>query len=133
MSRPYFINVDVELSSSDDISSVAIELGDRIGVMLNEQVGTAYHLNFECVGYSGDGGVSNVIDTLLKLLEGLSLSSKKYISNCDKKSIDIGYNSGAEGWLYSKISNDLLIRVAGLGFELNISLYGIEPTARVLD
>lgn len=127
--KPHFINVDFELSSLKDFSSLINELAKKIEVLFNEKIENNHHLNFEYSISGPDAEPHKIISMFFDDLEVLSNSSKKIIEECDKKVIDIGYNSGTEGWQYNMLPSVVLKKISDNGFQLNISIYGIEPHA----
>ena len=128
MHIPYFINVDVELISEEDLHPLEDELKEKISILLSERRGGKYALNFECASYK-EGGVSGILEQLTSVLSGLSESCSQLLANCESRRLDVGYNSGAEGWVYGKISSELLSKVSELGFDLYISVYGLNAAA----
>ena len=127
--KPHFINVDFELSSLKGLSSLIAELDERIEVLFNEKIENNHHLNFEYSISNSDVEPHKIISIFFDDLEVLSNGSKKIIEECDKKVIDIGYNSGTEGWQYNMLPSVVLKKISDNGFQLNISIYGIEPHA----
>lgn len=127
--KPHFINVDFELSSLKDFSSLINELAEKIEVLFNERVENHHHLNFEYSISDSDAEPHKIINIFFDDLERLSNDSKKIIEECNKKVIDIGYNSGTEGWQYNMLPSIVLKKISDNGFQLNISIYGVEPHA----
>lgn len=129
MSKPTYINIDLELSSIEDLSFIADELGNKIFVLLNEKVGEEYRLNFECHLKNHEDEEPLYLKTLtnfLNFIDELSENSKSKLSKCHRKVLDIGYYSGSIGFLYTSVPNSLLSRIVNSGFDLNISIYGYE-------
>jgi hypothetical protein len=127
--KPHFINVDFELSSLKDFSPLIAELNENIEVLFNEKVENKNHLNFEYSISGSEVEPFKIISMFFNDLEKLSGDGKKIIEACDKKVIDIGYNSGTEGWQYNMLPNIVLKKISDNGFQLNISIYGIDPHA----
>ena len=129
MERPTYINTDLELSSKEDLSSIASELGNRIYVLVNEKVNNEYRLNFECSleGYKdGEPLHLQTLAELLNIIDSLSKESKNKLAICHRRVLDIGYDSAPKGFLYTNIPNAILARIVNLGFDLNVSIYGNE-------
>lgn len=124
--KPHFINVDFELTSQHELSSLFYELKDKVDILTNEKIDNEYHLCFELRTLEESiDGPEKLITSFVDLIDSLSDQSKKAISNCSKRVIDLGFNSGNEGWLYSSIPSQALKIISDSGFQLNISIYGI--------
>lgn len=129
MKKPTYINTDLELSSKEDLSSIAKELGNNIYVLLNEKINDEYQLNFECSLKSDKDDEPYYLHALtqfLDLMDSLSDESKEKLATCHRRVLDIGYDSGSTGFLYTNIPNKLLARIVQSGFDLNVSIYGNE-------
>jgi hypothetical protein len=109
------------------LSPLIIEFKGKIEILLNEKIDNRYHLNFEYSILESEGEPSKIIGMFFEAIENLSPDGKEVFDGCEKKVIDIGYNSGAEGWQYSVLPNVVIKKIADEGFQLNISIYGIEP------
>lgn len=119
-----FINVDLELSSKENLAGIENELGKRVFVLQSGFESGDYILNFECSLNETDAVV--VIEELLSLIESLSSESKLKLAACHKRVLDIGYDSGTEGVAYNNIPLAMLNRVIANGFDLGISVYPID-------
>ena len=106
--KPHFINVDFELSSLKDLCPLIAELDEKIEVLFNEKIENNHHLNFEYSISGADAEPYKIINIFFDDLECLSNDSKKIIEECNKKVIDIGYNSGTEGWQYNILPSIVL-------------------------
>ncbi|AUM14731.1 hypothetical protein [Ketobacter alkanivorans] len=126
MIRTSFINVDLELYSKEDLSSIASELKGRIYPLTNEYVDDVYNLAFECS--MNDQEPSVVLEKFLALLDQLSDESALLLASCDKKMFDIGYDSGDDGFVSNNISNELLRKVTALGFDIKVTVYPISES-----
>lgn len=124
--KPHLINVDFEFTSQHDLSDLVCELKDKVDILTSEIIDNEYHLRFELRTLKEPiDGSAEIINSFLNLIDELPDQSKRTIYNCNKKVIDLGFNSGHEGWLYSSISSQVLKKISDTGFQLNISIYGI--------
>ncbi len=127
MTRTSFINVDLELSSVESLASLAEELSEKIFILKNEFFESEYQLAFECTLNASEA--SSVFDTFLKLVDSLSKISKEKLSRCHGRVLDIGYESGEEGFVANMLSSNMLGQVAGYGFSINITVYPLDKTS----
>lgn len=125
MECPSFINIDIEMTSKENLEPFIMELGTSVSV-LHKNFRKGFHeVNFECVDHKN----GRILDRLIELLSKLSESGRNLLDGCETRYIDIGYSSGEVGWLYDEIPAPLLGKIAGFGFGLKVSLYGVNPAA----
>ena len=124
MTQTSFINVDLELFSKEDLSSIAEELKGKIYPLTNEFIEGTYNLAFECSLNELEPSV--VLEEFISLLNSLSAESKALLAECSQKVFDVGYDSGYESFVSHVVSNSLLSKIVDLGFELRLTVYQLE-------
>jgi len=121
MSNPEFINIDMELSSSENLSTLADELKGSILILKNEYEGKSYKLNFECK--LNERNPTNVLMQYANLLKALSKNSQNLLKKCDSRILDFGYESGKNLVLSNFISAEVLADIASFNFDFVITIY----------
>ncbi|WP_444924459.1 hypothetical protein ACJJH9_04510 [Microbulbifer sp. DLAB2-AF] len=124
MTQTSFINVDLELFSVEDLSSIGRELKEKIYPLTDQFVDGEYNLAFECSMNSDNP--ADVLEVFIQLLDSLSSESKALVSRCSRRIFDIGYDSGDEGHVTNLLSQDLLRNVVELGFDIKFTLYALD-------
>ncbi len=123
---PNFLNVDFELRSPTELSSLLVPLGSNIVVLVDEKAGDDFLLNFEIYSEATTDSISNKLELFLNLLDGLDPISLETLAQCHSRVVDIGFESGSNGWLYSKIPSKLLESISKYNFDICISIYGSD-------
>lgn len=90
MNEICFLNIDLDIESTEDIAPIIEEWGDRVSVHRNDRVDGVYYGSFE----TAFSGVEGIIEEYVSLIEGLSDSSRKIWDNAQKRDFDFGYESG---------------------------------------
>ena len=122
MNKIHFINIDLEVESSSDITPIIQEWGERICVLRYEQVDGIYYGSFE----TGCSGVKEIIDEYVFLIEILSESSRFIWDKVEKKYFDFGYESGVEpNNFHSEINLESLKKIAAVGANVIVTIYPI--------
>lgn len=85
-----FLNIDLDIESTVDVSLIVEEWGDRICVFRHEEVDGIYYGSFE----TACSGVTQIIDEYVSLINGLSSAARKIWDNASKRDFDFGYGSG---------------------------------------
>ena len=124
MVQTSFINVDIELSSIEDLSIIAKELEGQIFLLQNEFEDDIYRLSFECS--LSDETASSVIERFLSLLDSLTAEQKMLIANCSSRILDIGYESGDKAITTNLLPASLLRRLSEYEINLVITLYPLD-------
>ncbi|MBU6953259.1 hypothetical protein [Hahella sp. HN01] len=124
MSKTSFINVDLELSSYESLSSAVDELADRLVLLQNRFEDGEYFLSFECVFNGTDA--NSVIEEFLRLIDLLIPLAKEKLLNSHRKVLDIGYVSGEECVIKNVLAGANLAKVAMYGFDIYITVYPLD-------
>ena len=120
-----FLNVDLDIQSSQDISLMLKELGENIFVLHHEQQENYYLARLE-INIDAPNA-DETINCFCDLIENLSKDSRKIWDDCFSKTFDIGYESGNKpNYFTSKINSITIKRIANIDAGLNITIYPIR-------
>lgn len=122
----YYLNTDLELKSSDDLTALAAALKVR-GVfplhLIHGEDGLWY-ATFEVYGRHTAKEPEPTIAAMLVVVESLSDSLRIVWSGCTLREFNIGYDCGSKPWAFNQgLSSQLLGRIAAVGASLRITLY----------
>jgi len=79
----HFLNIDLDIESTTDITPIITEWGDAVSVMRNDYSEGVYCASFE-TGYLEENAI---IEQYVSLINNLSASSKKIWDNCIKRNL----------------------------------------------
>lgn len=136
----HFINVDLELESSESVQPLVIELGEKVFPLYCSEINEMANLEISQLNYYEAngidfhdsyndekdlvGGVDVHINEFCSLIEYLSEDSKRIWSNCHRKEFDIGFQSGNTPKLFqTQIQSKTIRRCAELGATILITVY----------
>lgn len=88
-----FLNLDLDIESSNDLTSLLESFGESVVVMSHDQ-GEVNKLSLELAGVTGDP--NQLVLEFAKLIEALPVAAKSIWDNCSKKEIDIGFECEGE-------------------------------------
>jgi hypothetical protein len=120
MNEIRFLNVDLDIESTNDISPIVQEFSGRLSIMRNEQKEGLYIASFE-TGYEEE---NKIVEEYVSLIEGLSPEAIEIWNNCTKREFDFGYDSG--DWpndFHSKISEKSIKSLARVGGSVTVTIY----------
>ncbi len=126
LSKPAsFLNLDLDLQASFDLSPIAEDFGSRVFVLYCGEIGDGYRLSVEPVF---DGLLSSdataCTEFFLRLADGLSQKNKDLWRTCDSRVFDYGFEGGyEENTFHADISADNVARMARLRIELRVTIY----------
>ena len=120
-----FLNLDLDLESTTDLSPLVDYLGERVIVLCNEPVGDHFRLCLEPGGdLSHDFDPSECIDHFATLLNTLPLEIRSLWDSCESKVFDFGFESGLEPFHFSSSLPVSAVRsISSLGGEIKITIY----------
>ncbi|MGI8668415.1 MAG: hypothetical protein ACR2J3_01055 [Aridibacter sp.] len=138
----HFINVDLELKSSDDIKPLIKELEkDDQALSMNlhlyekdEPVFPYYSVTFEIGSYDVSksfddeneliGGVDVHLVEFCRIVENLSKKTRKIWDKCESKDFDVGFQSGNTSKSFrTLIQAETIKRCAELGASISLTVY----------
>ena len=124
----HFVNIDLELKSSDDLQPLVDELDESVFVLYSDkppnsnEYRTSLEVNDFDIYQSYDdktqniGGVDAILSAFCDLLENLTRQSQSLWQNCKNREFDIGFQSGnTEKSFHTQIRAETLRRISELG------------------
>ena len=120
-----FLNVDLEIESTEDLQGIINDLGDDVSVLHQGENASGFHVaSFELKDLVFERDADAVIATFCNLIENLSLESKSIWEKCHSKRFDAGFESvGATQSYQTELRSDTITKVAGLGASIVITIY----------
>ena len=133
----HFINVDLELESSESVQSIVAELSETtfslycsdIDEMANLELNIDKADDFDFYETYDDekdlvGGIDAHITEFCNLIENLSLQSKRIWNGCHRKEFDIGFRAGNTAKsFHTKIKAETIKRCVEIGATIGITVY----------
>lgn len=125
MNEIHFLNIDLDIESSIDISPIIEEWGNRVSVHQYEEIDGIYYGSFE----TACSGVNDIIEEYVSLIEGLSESAREIWNQAEKRDFDFGYESGiAPNNFHSRIELDTINKLAKVGGSVVVTIYPMPDT-----
>lgn len=125
MSKIHFLNIDLEIESTIDITPIIDEWGERVSVHRHEEIDGVHYGSFE-TGYIE---LSDIFEEYISLVEGLSRASREIWDKASRRDFDFGYESGTTPSDYhSRIELKHLENLAKIGGSLVITIYPLAHT-----
>jgi hypothetical protein len=123
MAAPRFRNVDLDIESTQDLSPLEIELGERVFVLISGEVSSGrFWLHMEAARHYKNPG--DTICALCSVLEKLSAKGSRVWHSARKKQFDIGFDAGPfQIASQFSLSNNTLNRLSKLGATLGVTFY----------
>lgn len=127
MANIEFLNVDLDIESSDDLASLLECFGDSVVVMNHDQ-GKVNKLSLELAGVTGDP--NHLVLEFAKLIEALPASAKSVWDNCTKKEIDVGFECEGEAkgtpvGITERLSLESITLLSMLKITLAMTIYSV--------
>lgn len=123
-----YLNTDLDLRSSEDLSSIADIFKSRGVFALHVTHGDdgLWYATFE-TNDSFDEPDPNIA-RMLDAIELLRRRQKGIWTRCELREFNIGYDCGDEPWSFNQgLSNETLSRIASVGATLRWTLYPDRP------
>ncbi|WP_157554957.1 hypothetical protein [Nocardia crassostreae] len=131
-----FLNIDVDIHATSDLSALRDEFGDDIAILYcGEPEPGSFRLSFEWNAPGGDEADPDAIEQgLCTVVERLSASGRELWNTAADRIFDIGYEaeSGRESG-QALLRPATLVRIGSLGARLACSIYThtlTEPSIR---
>ena len=120
-----FLNLDLELESKSDLSSLAEFLGSRNHVLFDGRVPQGYRLHIEpLILGTLNGSVRKCTDHFLKLLESMPPEILPIWQSCKSRTFDYGFDGGAESSpLAVLLTSAQISRIAQFGLSIRVTIY----------
>jgi len=122
-----FLNLDLDIESSDDLTSLLDSFGESVVVMSHEQ-GGVNKLSLELAGVTGDP--NNLVLEYAKLIDALPAAAKSIWDNCSKREMDIGFEcegetKGAPVGITERLSLESITLLSKLKITLAMTIYSV--------
>lgn len=122
MTQIDYLNTDLIIESSDDLTSIADDFGEDVIVLYKGKWGKLNRAAFEIAGIHSDA--NETISYFCSLVKGFNNKERAIWDSCFSKVFDIGYESGTSPHNYSSLRRaDTLKRVADIGAAIEITIY----------
>jgi len=133
----HFINVDLELASSENVQPLVKELGENISAYYCSDIDEIANLALDLREIKGVdfyntyndeneiiGSVDIYISEFCNLLENLSEESRRIWKGCHRKEVDIGFQAGNTPKSFqTQIRTETIKRCGELGATILITVY----------
>ena len=118
----HFLNVDLEIESSENLQLLVDDLGEDVLVLFNGKWKNGF--NFLAIETYPDANVDEKISLFCTLIENLSPEAKLIWDNAYSKKFDAGFECGEFPNSYqTEIRADTIKRVAELGASIVVTIY----------
>ena len=118
-----FLNIDLDLESKEDLSTLVSEMSARTSVMRSEWNGTNYCASFE----TGAQRAEEIIEEYVSIIDGLTAEGLRLWTGCTKREFDFGYDSGeTPDDFHSILSAHSISSLARLRGSIAITIYPIR-------
>ena len=123
MNEIHFLNIDLDVESTDDLAPIIQEWEDRVIVFRNEEVDGIYYGSFE----TSQSGLEEIIEEYYSLITGLSHESRLIWDRALKRKFDFGYEGGHKpNYFQSNISAQHLSKLVEIGGSMVITIYPLK-------
>ncbi|MBT8365048.1 MAG: hypothetical protein KJP23_10100, partial [Deltaproteobacteria bacterium] len=89
-----YITTDLEFESKEDLDLIVKEFGDEVCPHLNERIEDVYRVALG--GAFSYNCPEQTVERFCKLIDGLSDQSKNLWKTCNRRVLDIAFESGTE-------------------------------------
>jgi hypothetical protein len=119
-----FLNVDLEIESSEDLQPIIDDFGESVSVLYHGENGSGFNLASFEVYPSGARDIDGIIAEFCLYIENLSPEAKEIWDKCFSKRFDAGFQSGDFPRSYkTEIRADIVERVAKVGASIVVTIY----------
>lgn len=121
----FFLNLDLEMESSTDLSQLAVELGRRAIVLYRGPILNGYRLSLEPdIDGRLDADPALCTEHFLGMLESLTAKCAEEFRGCRSRVFDYGFDGGLESNpIHTELTSRQLARIAALGVDVRITIY----------
>jgi len=119
-----FLNVDLEIESSEDLQPIIDDLGEDVSVLHHGDNGSSFNfVSFEVKPF-GERDVDGIISSFCSFIENLSPDVRLIWDKSHSKKFDVGFQSGDFPRSYqTEIRADTIESVAKLGASIVVTIY----------
>lgn len=138
MTETKFLNVDLELESTSDLSPLSQHFGEEVCVLFGGWVGERYVLSLETTSEtpcpSGALDADAVIHDFIALVSALPLPLRSLWDGCCSRVFDIGIDAGTAPFPFRQDVPEVTLQNAssvGAALRITVYPYAPEPGGRV--
>jgi hypothetical protein len=126
-----FVNVDLEIESTDDLQYLINEFGENVDVLYHDRLASgndfvSLEISSNLEKKENYGEADNTVYALCDLIENLPLKLRNIWNKSIKRNFDIGFESGnTEQTFETTIQTKTLKRLAKIGGSVSITIYPV--------
>lgn len=125
MSEIQFLNVDLELESKQDISTLVADLKKHATVLHYDK--DEYRQLARIEASAEISSPDKAINHICELIESCSRNALKQWLSCSRRTFDIGFESGSSPKCFNQaLQADTLLRISAIGAGIEITIYPLE-------
>lgn len=125
MSEIQFLNVDLELESKQDISTLVADLKKHATVLHYDK--DEYRQLARIEASAEISSPDKAINHICELIESCSRNALKQWLSCSRRTFDIGFESGISPKCFNQaLQADTLLRISAIGAGIEITIYPLE-------
>ena len=119
-----YITSDLELNSKENISSIVDEFGDKVLIHLNERIDNIHQVALGSI--LDHQNPEETANNFCTLIEGLSEQSRQLWKTCNRRVLDIAFESGTKPESISyQLPIKLINKISKLGISIVITIYSV--------
>ena len=124
MNEPRYLNVDLVISSKEELTPIVESFGEDVVVLFNDKWAEHYRAVFEIAG--SHAAANEDIGYFCSLIEGLEGEAKELWQSAYSREFDVGFESGYKGErAYVSIQSSVIKRLAEAEAAISITLYPV--------
>lgn len=126
MSEPRYLNVDLVISSREELTPIIESFDDDVVVLFNGRWGDHHRAVFEIAG--SHASANEDIGYFCSLIEGLEGPAKELWHAAFSREFDVGFESGFGGeCAYVTLQSAVIQRLAEAKASVSVTLYPVAP------
>ncbi len=126
MSEPRYLNVDLVVSSKEELMPIVESFGKDVVTLFNGEWAEHYRAVFEIAG--SHAAANEDIGYFCSLIDSLEGKAKDLWQAAYSREFDVGFESGVQGErAYVSVQSAIVKRVAEVGASISITLYPGDP------
>jgi hypothetical protein len=123
-----FLNVDLEIESTDSLKPIIDDLGEDVFVLYDGKNGSGYNLAAFELGDMGDSDVDSKISSFCHLIKNLLPEVRAIWDKCCSRKFDAGFESGDSPQSYrAEIRAETVKAAAEVGASIVVTIYPSRP------
>lgn len=126
MSEPRYLNVDLVISSKEELTPIVESFDQDVMVLFNGKWAEHYRAVFEIAG--SHAAANEDIAYFCSLIEGLEGKAEELWQGAFSREFDVGFESGLRGeCAFAVLQTAVVKRIAESGASVSITLYPAAP------